>query len=71
MAKHKSYFSVYLQYFCTEGIGFEGIGFKGTIRLKESQEFSSWLSSNESNYIHADVGLIPGLALWVKDLALL
>ena len=66
MAKHKSYFSVYLQYFCTEGIGF-----KGTIRLKESQEFSSWLSSNESNYIHADVGLIPGLALWVKDLALL
>ena len=35
------------------------------------QEFPSWLSRNESASIFEDIGLIPGLALWVKDTALL
>ena len=32
-------------------------------------EFLLWLSGNKSNCIHEDVGLIPSLTLWVKDLA--
>ena len=35
--------------------------------LKE--EFPSWIIRNESS-MHEDTGLIPGLAQWVKDLAL-
>ena len=34
-------------------------------------EFLLWLISNELTSIHEDVCLIPGLAAWVKDLALL
>ena len=34
------------------------------------QEFPLWLSGNEPNWIQEDVVLIPGLAQWVKDLAL-
>ena len=33
-------------------------------------EFVSWLNGNESDYIYEDVGSIPGLSQWVKDLAL-
>ena len=36
---------------------------------KGFQEFPLWLSGNEPN-IREDVGLIPGLAQWVKILAM-
>ena len=34
-------------------------------------EFPSWLSGNQPASIHEDASSIPGLALWVKDLALM
>ena len=34
-------------------------------------EFSSRRGGNKSNPVHEDVSLIPGLAQWVEDLALL
>ena len=40
------------------------------IKKPPFQGFPSWLRGNKSN-IHEDVGLIPGLTQWVKDLALL
>ena len=39
-------------------------------KKKKKKEFLSWLSRNESDY-HENAGLIPCLAQWVKDLALL
>ena len=36
-----------------------------------SGEGPLWLSGNEPNCIHEDVGSIPGPTQWVKDLALL
>ena len=40
-----------------------------SISALTSWEFPSWLSGKESN-ICEDIGLIPGHAQWVKDLAL-
>ena len=41
-----------------------------TLRNTDVREFPSWLSGNKPNYIREVVGSIPGLAQWVKDLAL-
>ena len=39
--------------------------------LKYSVEFPLWLSGNKLAGIHEDMGLIPGLVQWLKDLMLL
>ena len=38
---------------------------------KKNEEFPLWLNRNKSTSIHEDVGLIPGLAQWIKNWALL
>ena len=43
--------------------------FKG--RIENIREFLLWLSWLRTHSIPGDVDLIPGLAQWVKDLALL
>ena len=40
------------------------------IRSQQEEEFSSWHIENNPTRNHEVVGLIPGLAQWVKDLAL-
>ena len=37
-----------------------------TTRKYPAREFPLWLNGNESNTIHGDAGLIPGLSQWVK-----
>ena len=39
-------------------------------KKKQTLEFLSWLSGNKSHQYPEDMGLIPGLAQWVKDLVL-